>query len=131
MSIRWHRCCSADTCPCVSVPWRRMRRRSPSAPIRNLNHRAGVRRNPERQNAKPASVVRRPTADGGAPAGELEFGEIMSRLSGFWRIVLSLSLIAAASTGVDSAQAATGLRLSSPDGGEVRALVIGIDGYQH
>jgi hypothetical protein len=55
----------------------------------------------------------------------------MSRLSGFWKIVLSLSLIAAASASVDSAKAANELKLSNPDGGEVRALVIGIDEYQH
>jgi hypothetical protein len=32
---------------------------------------------------------------------------------------------------LDSARAATTLQLSNPDGGEVRALVIGIDDYQH
>jgi len=59
------------------------------------------------------------------------FGEIMSKISGVWKIVLTLSLVAAASACFDGARASSELKLSSPDGGEVRALVIGIDEYQH
>jgi Caspase domain len=55
----------------------------------------------------------------------------MSIKSGVWKIVLTLSVIAAASAGFDGARAANELKLSSPEGGEVRALVIGIDEYQH
>ena len=52
-------------------------------------------------------------------------------MSGVWKIVLTLSLIAVASACFDGARAASELKLSSPEGGEVRALVIGIDEYQH
>ena len=50
-----------------------------------------------------------------------------------WKIIwkFTTALICAASIGLDSAGAASALQLSNPDGGEVRALVIGIDDYQH
>jgi hypothetical protein len=46
-----------------------------------------------------------------------------------WKFITAL--ICAASIGLDSAGAASALQLSNPDGGEVRALVLGIDDYQH
>jgi hypothetical protein len=49
---------------------------------------------------------------------------------GFWKIVVAIALLSASSVRPDSARAATTLQLSNPDGGEVRALVIGIDDYQ-
>jgi hypothetical protein len=48
-----------------------------------------------------------------------------------WKIVLTLSVITAASVRFDAARAASELHLSNPDGADVRALVIGIDEYQH
>src|ERR1700746_2335903 len=50
-----------------------------------------------------------------------------------WKTIwkFTTALIGAASIGLDSAGAASALQLSNPDGGEVRALVIGIDDYQH
>jgi Caspase domain len=50
-----------------------------------------------------------------------------------WKTIwkFTTALICAASIGLDSAGAASALQLSNPDGGEVRALVIGIDDYQH
>jgi len=49
---------------------------------------------------------------------------------GSWKIVFAVALLAASSVCLDSARAASTLQLSNPDGGEVRALVIGIDDYQ-
>jgi hypothetical protein len=45
--------------------------------------------------------------------------------------MFTIALISASSVHLDSARAANTLQLSNPDGGEVRALVIGIDDYQH
>jgi hypothetical protein len=44
--------------------------------------------------------------------------------------MLAVALLSATSFCLDSARAAGTLQLSNPDGGEVRALVIGIDDYQ-
>src|SRR6267142_1569478 len=52
-------------------------------------------------------------------------------MSGSWKIMFTIALISASSVHLDSARAASTLQLSNPDGGEVRALVIGIDDYQH
>jgi len=52
-------------------------------------------------------------------------------MPGFYRTTLLLAAIAASSIHFGGARAATSLQLSNPDGGEVRALVIGIDDYQH
>lgn len=52
-------------------------------------------------------------------------------MPGSWKIMFTVALIFASSGHLDSARAANALRLSNPDGGEVRALVIGIDDYQH
>ena len=52
-------------------------------------------------------------------------------MPGFCKITLVLAAIAASSIYFGGARAATSLQLSKPDGGEVRALVIGIDDYQH
>src|SRR3954471_11297452 len=49
---------------------------------------------------------------------------------GSWKIVFSVVLLSVSSVRPDSARAATTLQISNPDGGEVRALVIGIDDYQ-
>ena len=49
---------------------------------------------------------------------------------GSWKMMFAIALLAASSVHVGSARAATTLQLSNPDGGEVRALVIGIDDYQ-
>src|SRR3954447_22385830 len=49
---------------------------------------------------------------------------------GSWKIVFAIALLSASGVRLDSARAATTLQLSNPDGGEVRALVIGIDDYQ-
>src|SRR5712672_1415401 len=48
-----------------------------------------------------------------------------------WKIIFTIALISASGVHLDSARAASTLQLSNPDGGEVRALVIGIDDYQH
>jgi hypothetical protein len=48
-----------------------------------------------------------------------------------WKIVFTLALISASSVQLHGARAASALQLRNPDGGEVRALVIGIDDYQH
>jgi hypothetical protein len=48
-----------------------------------------------------------------------------------WKIMFVTALICASGVRPDSASAASALQLSNPDGGEVRALVIGIDDYQH
>ena len=48
-----------------------------------------------------------------------------------WKIIFAFALISASSVHFDSARAASALQLRNPDGGEVRALVIGIDDYQH
>src|SRR6266567_3176791 len=48
-----------------------------------------------------------------------------------WKIMFTIALISASGVRLDSARAASTLQLSNPDGGEVRALVIGIDDYQH
>src|ERR1700704_434229 len=48
-----------------------------------------------------------------------------------WKIMFTIALISASGVHLDSARAASTLQLSNPDGGEVRALVIGIDDYQH
>jgi hypothetical protein len=47
-----------------------------------------------------------------------------------WKIMFAVALLSASSVCPDSARAASTLQLSNPDGGEVRALVIGIDDYQ-
>jgi caspase domain-containing protein len=52
-------------------------------------------------------------------------------MSGSWKNIFAIALISAWGMHLDSARAATTLQLSNPDGGEVRALVIGIDDYQH
>jgi hypothetical protein len=52
-------------------------------------------------------------------------------MPGFCKTTLVLVAIAASSIQFGGARAATSLQLSNPDGGEVRALVIGIDDYQH
>jgi Caspase domain len=52
-------------------------------------------------------------------------------MPGYWKIVFTVALIAVSSAHLDRARAAATLQLSNPDGGEVRALVIGIDDYQH
>ena len=49
---------------------------------------------------------------------------------GSWKMMLAVALLMASSVCLDSARAAGTLQLSNPDGGEVRALVIGIDDYQ-
>ena len=49
---------------------------------------------------------------------------------GSWKMMFAIALLSAASVDLDSARAASPLQLSNPDGGEVRALVIGIDDYQ-
>lgn len=49
-----------------------------------------------------------------------------------WRtVVIAVLLAGLAGFGVAPARAAAPFQLSNPDGGEVRALVIGIDDYQH
>jgi hypothetical protein len=48
-----------------------------------------------------------------------------------WKTMFAAALILASSVALDSAATASALQLSNPDGGEVRALVIGIDDYQH
>src|SRR6267378_3816383 len=52
-------------------------------------------------------------------------------MPGPWKIVFTIALISASSVHLDSARAASTLQLSNPDGGEVRALVVGVDDYQH
>jgi Caspase domain len=52
-------------------------------------------------------------------------------MPGSWKIMFTIALISALSVHLDSARAASTMQLSNPDGGEVRALVIGIDDYQH
>jgi Caspase domain len=52
-------------------------------------------------------------------------------MRGSWKIIFTVALMSASSVHLGSARAATTLQLSNPDGGEVRALVIGIDEYQH
>src|SRR5258708_3439813 len=52
-------------------------------------------------------------------------------MPGPWKIMFTIALISASSVHLDSARAASTLQLSNPDGGEVRALVISIDDYQH
>jgi hypothetical protein len=47
------------------------------------------------------------------------------------KAIFVVTLIAASSVGLHAATPPAPLRLSNPDGGEVRALVIGIDEYQH
>ena len=46
------------------------------------------------------------------------------------KMMFAIVLLAASSLCLDGARAASTLQLSNPDGGEVRALVIGIDDYQ-
>jgi hypothetical protein len=48
-----------------------------------------------------------------------------------WKLMFTAALICASSVHLDSTAATNALQLSNPDGGEVRALVIGIDDYQH
>ncbi len=48
-----------------------------------------------------------------------------------WKILFAIVLISASGAHLESASAAGALQLSDPDGGEVHALVIGIDDYQH
>src|SRR5512135_1643032 len=52
-------------------------------------------------------------------------------MRGAFQIILTIAFVAAAGVGPYAARAASTLQLSNPDGGEVRALVIGIDDYQH
>lgn len=52
-------------------------------------------------------------------------------MRGALKIILITAFFMASGLGPESAQAASTLQLSNPDGGEVRALVIGIDDYQH
>ncbi len=52
-------------------------------------------------------------------------------MRGALKIILTTAFLVALSVRPESAQAASTLQLSDPDGGEVRALVIGIDDYQH
>jgi hypothetical protein len=52
-------------------------------------------------------------------------------MRGSWKIIFIIALISASIVHLDGARAASTLQLSNPDGGEVRALVIGIDDYQH
>jgi uncharacterized caspase-like protein len=47
------------------------------------------------------------------------------------KVIVAFTLIAASSVCLHAATPKASLRLSNPDGGEVRALVIGIDEYQH
>jgi hypothetical protein len=47
------------------------------------------------------------------------------------KIILITAFFTASGVRPDGAHAADTLRLSNPDGGEVRALVVGIDDYQH
>jgi hypothetical protein len=49
---------------------------------------------------------------------------------GSWKMLVAIALLSASSVDLDSARAASPLQLSNPDGGQVRALVIGIDDYQ-
>jgi Caspase domain len=48
-----------------------------------------------------------------------------------WKIIFTVALISASSVHLDCVRGTTTLQLRNPDGGEVRALVIGIDDYQH
>ena len=52
-------------------------------------------------------------------------------MRGAFKIILTMAFVAASGVGPYAAQAASTLQLSNPDGGEVRALVVGIDDYQH
>jgi hypothetical protein len=52
-------------------------------------------------------------------------------MRGALKIILITAFFMASSVRPDSAQAGSTLQLSNPDGGEVRALVIGVDDYQH
>ena len=52
-------------------------------------------------------------------------------MRGALKIILITASLMASGVRPDSAQAASTLQLSNPDGGEVRALVIGVDDYQH
>jgi len=47
------------------------------------------------------------------------------------KIILTIASIAVSSVHLDGARAAATLQLSNPDGGDVRALVVGVDDYQH
>jgi Caspase domain len=49
----------------------------------------------------------------------------------YWKIAFTVALLSVSSAQLDRARAMGTLQLSNPDGGEVRALVIGIDDYQH
>jgi hypothetical protein len=52
-------------------------------------------------------------------------------MRGVLKFILVTAFFTASGVCPDSAHAASTLKLSNPDGGEVRALVIGIDDYQH
>jgi hypothetical protein len=52
-------------------------------------------------------------------------------MRGALKVIFTAALIAASCIALGGARAATTLQLSNPDGGDVRALVIGIDDYQH
>jgi len=52
-------------------------------------------------------------------------------MRGALKIILITAFFMASGVRPDSAQAANTLQLSNPDGGEVRALVIGVDDYQY
>src|SRR5215212_4405558 len=47
------------------------------------------------------------------------------------KVILTTAFLVASCVRPDTAQAAGKLQLTNPDGGEVRAMVIGIDDYQH
>jgi hypothetical protein len=49
----------------------------------------------------------------------------------YLKIVFTVALLSVSGVHLDRARAMDGLQLSNPDGGEVRAMVIGIDDYQH
>jgi len=49
---------------------------------------------------------------------------------GSWKMMFAIALLSASSVHLDGARAASPLQISNPDGGEVRALVVGIDDYQ-
>jgi hypothetical protein len=52
-------------------------------------------------------------------------------MPGYWKIAFTVALLSVSGVHLDRARAMGGLQLSNPDGGEVRAMVIGIDDYQH
>jgi len=65
------------------------------------------------------------------PARTIEHKSPGKKSMPLWKLMVAAALICASSVHLDGAAAANALQLSNPDGGEVRALVIGIDDYQH